>query len=365
MARGFNSVGDVLTQTADGRDLNSIWQDMAASMDLWNQPRTNLVNFLSYRVNQPVEDVGQVVGDDFEEASEFGVPKSIRGGSYFSMGFPFKWYDLAERYTWQYLSEATAAQVQNVHNMVFEADNRLVFNTVMKTIFNSANGTTDIRGNAFNVYKFYNADGTVPPSYKSYTFNGTHTHYLTSGAATVDGQDLIDMEDHLVHHGYGTQNGSRLILLVNRAQLATIRTFRVSTGAPYDFIPAQGQPPFLLPTNTGGIAPPQQVASQMSGLRVAGTYGNWTIIEEDYIPSGYMFGFATGGVLQATNPVGVREHQNAGLRGLRLLKGPNNDYPLIDAYYARGFGCGVRHRGAGVVMQVTAAGSYTIPTTYQ
>jgi hypothetical protein len=49
---------------------------------------------------------------------------------------------------------------------------------------------------------------------------------------------------------------------------------------------------------------------------------------------------------------------------LRLVKGRTPDYPLIDSFYNRGFGTGIRHRGAGVVMQITASGTYTIPAAY-
>ena len=364
MAKGFNASGDLITQTVDGRPLDAIWAEMQATMELWNAPRTNLMGFLTFPVTQPVEDVPQAVLEDFEEASEYGVPKSVRGASFFSLAYDFKWYDLAERYTWRFLSQATAGQVQQVHNMIFEADNRLRFTKVMKTIFNNVNTTADIRTISYNVYKFYNADGTIPPAYKSNTFDGTHNHYITSGAGTIDGQDLVDLEALLTEHGYGPPNGG-LILMVNKAQTATLRTLRVSTGSPYDFIPAQGQPPFLLPTNTGGIAPAQQVAPTLSGLKVVGTFGSWTIIEEEYIPAGYIFGFATGGVESVSNPIGFREHQQADLRGLKLVKGPSPDYPLVDAYYTRGFGTGVRQRGAAAVMQITAAGAYTIPAAYQ
>lgn len=364
MGKGFNTSGDLITQTSDGRSLDSIWAEMQATMEMFNQPRSNLMSFLTFPVTQPVEDVPQAVLEDFEEATEFGVPKAVRGASFFSLAYSFKWYDLGERFTWRFLSEASAGQVQNVHNMVLEADNRNRFNAVFKTIFNNVNTTADIRSVSYNVYKFYNADGTVPPPYKSSTFAGTHNHYITSGAATIDGQDLVDLENTITEHGYGPPGGG-LILMVNKAQAATIKTFRVSTGSPNDFIPAQGQPPFLLPTNTGGIAPPTQVPSSLAGLQVIGQCGNWTIVQEDYIPAGYIFGFASGGVNQARNPIGFREHQNANLRGLKLAKGPNADYPLIDAYYVRGFGTGVRQRGAAAVMQITASGTYTIPTAYQ
>lgn len=363
MARGTNTQGDVLVQTIDGRSLNSIWTEFQATLAFQNQSRQRIVDLLTFPVTQPIEDVPQITGDSFEKASEFGEPKGIRGGDYFSIGYSFDWYDLAVRYTWQFLAESTSAQVEALNNMALEADNRLIFERIMRTVFDNVNRTATIRGQAVNVYPFYNNDGTVPPSYKNNTFAGTEDHYLVSGGATVDSGDLDDMEAKLTLKGYGKKQGGTLILMVNRAQIATMRSFRVATGASYDFIPAVGQPPFLLPTNTGGIQGGQP-ANTLRGMDVVGSYGNWTIIEEDYIPAGYMFGFSTGGEKQATNPVGFREHQNAGLRGLRLVKGRDGDYPLIDSFYNRGFGTGVRHRGAGVVMQVKASGSYVIPTGY-
>jgi hypothetical protein len=362
-ARGVNTEGDVLTQTIDGRSLNDIWNEFQQTLQMHNERRQRIVDMLTFPVSQPIEDVPQVTGDDFEEASEFGEPKRIRGGDYFSMAYDFKWYDVGLGYTWKYLAEATAAQVESLNNMVLEADNRLIFKKIMKAVFNNADRTASIRQQSYNVYPFYNGDGTVPPDYKSYTFDGTHTHYFRSGAATIDSGDLDDLETHLKHHGYGFQNGSRMFLMVNSAQSAIIKTFRVATGASYDFIPSQGQPPFLLPTNTGGIQG-GQVPSALNGLFVIGNYGHFLVVEEDYIPAGYVLAFATGGELQATNPVGFREHQNPGLRGLRLVKGRQADYPLVDSFYQRGFGTGVRHRGAGAVLQLATAGSYAIPSDY-
>jgi hypothetical protein len=365
-SRGTNTEGDVLTQTIDGRDLNEVWNDFQASLSAWNIGRSALVSALTFPVGTPVEDVAQLAMEDFEEASEFGEPKGIGGGDFFSMGYDFKWYDIATRFTWKFLAEAGASQVESVHNQVLEADNRLVFNKVMKSIFSNVNRTADIRGNAYNVYAFYNNDGTTPPAYKADTFSSTHDHFLVSGGAAVVSADLDDMEEHLVHHGYGRQAGATMILMVNRAQLAVIRSFRVSTGASYDFIAGAGQAPWLLPTNTGGVVVPQggAVPANINGLPVAGVYGPWLVVEESYVPAGYMVGFATGGELAATNPIGMREHQNAALRGLRLVKGKEADYPLIDSFYNRGFGTGIRHRGAGVVMQVKASGSYEIPASY-
>lgn len=374
--RGFNQESDVIVATADGRDLNGLWAEFQQTVALRNETRQTLIDFLTYAQTQPVEDVYQMgTGEDFEIASEFGVPKSQRpSATYFSLGFAFEWYDLATRFTWKFLAEATAAQVEAAHQGALESDNRLVFTEVMRTLFRNTNRTADINPKggtggittAYNVYAFYNNDGTTPPDYKANTFASTHQHYLASGAATVDAGDLEEMEDHLTHHGYSTENGNDLVLMVNKAQGDTIRNFKsIANGGTgrYDFVAAQGQPSFLIPTTLQLAAGQTRPPATLRGMKVIGAYGQFTIVEESYIPSGYMVGFATGGSASLSNPVGIREHQNPQLRGLRLVKGRSADYPLQEAYYQRGFGTGIRQRGGGVVMKITT-GSYTIPTQY-
>lgn len=369
MARGYNASADVLTQTTDGRDLNEIWSEFQASLAIANERRQTLVDLLTFTVTDIIEDVPQFGGDDFEEASEYGVPKGIRPTSnVLSLGYTFKWYDIAARFTWQFLADATAAQVEAVNSAVLEADNRLVFKEIMHTLFLPTNREANIKGQNYNVYTFWNADGNVPPPYKANTFDGTHTHYRTTGAATIDSGDLEAAIADLKSHGYSQENGTTQFFLVNTAEANVIRTFRAnvennnSAVALYDFVPATNQPALIVPNEAGLLG--TQVAGTFRGLNVIGSYGGALIIEEDYIPAGYVVLLGSGGEGNLNNPIGIREHQNASLRGLRLVKGRDNDYPLIDSYYARGFGTGVRQRGAGLVYQVTAAGSYTAPTAY-
>jgi hypothetical protein len=362
--RGTNTQGDIVTQTIDGVDLNDLWDEFIASVDLQNSERQRIIDLLTFPVTQLIENVAQFSTEDFEEATEFGVPKGVRTSqSVFQMAYTFKWYDIAARFTWKFLADADEAQVRAINSTVLDADNRAIFKQVMKTIFNNANLQATIKGQNYNVFKLYNADGTVPPPYKTNTFDGTHTHYLTSGAATVDSGDLDALYDHLRHHGYSMENGTTLFLLANPAQTATIRTFRVSTGSTYDFVPAAGQPGFYIPTDVQLINQ-QQVANTFRGMNVIGNYGPGLVIEEDYIPAGYMVLVGSGGTANLQNVVGLREHSNPGLRGLRLVKGPNPDYPLVDSYYQRGFGTGIRQRGAAAVMQITASGTYSVPAAY-
>lgn len=368
---GFHTEADVIRTTVDGVETNTLWREFQQVLAMLNRQRQPLVDLLTYTVPRPVETVPQVGSSaNFEKASEFGVPVAVRTGvGYFKMGFAFDWYDTGARYTWKYLAEATAEQVRSVFDTVLEGDNRLVFNEVMRTLFRSTNRIADINDQEYNVYAFYNGDGTVPPTYKTTTFTGTHTHYRTSGAATVTSGDLDEMLDDLESHGYNRANGYDLVVLTNKQEVNTIRTFKsVQNGgtARYDFIPAQGTPNFLLPENfrvntaSGGTQP----ADSYRGIAVAGKYGDALILMDDFIPAGYMVMFATGGPDNVNNPIGIREHARPELRGLRMVKTRQDDYPLQDSYWQRGFGTGIRHRGAGMVMQITANASYTAPAVY-
>ena len=364
--RGINSSGDLVTQTADGIDLNLLWNEYQTALNIWNSGRTALVNFLTFPVQTLVENVPTAGSDEFEKASEFGVPKSIRanvGGTNF--GYDFEWYDLSARFTWKFLADAPRVRVDAVHAAALEADNRLIFKKIMGSLFSNVNRTND---EGVPVYSLYNgSDSVVPPEYKGKTFSSSHSHYLVSGAATVDSGDIESLIDTIAEHGFGPAEGSTIVMLMNKQEVDQVRRFRANTAnnnaavALYDFIPAAGQPTLILPTNgLLGSVPPTSI----NGLAVTGSYGNALIIEEAYIPAGYIVAFATGGAAGLTNPIGVREHANAAMRGLRLINGEKSGYPIINSYYQRGLGTGVRQRGGAAIMQVKASGSYAPPTNF-
>jgi hypothetical protein len=356
--RGYNELEGVIRQSLDGADLGQMWREFQATLRLWNAQREPLLNLLTRNVSANTERVFYPASEDFEEATEFGEPKGIRMGKPFIMGYDFKWYDVAIRYTWMFLAESDAEQIRALNNTALEGDSNLLFTKLLRAIFNNVNSSAIINEQNVNVYRLYNGDSVVPPKYKTFTHTAPHTHYLSSGAATVDSGDMDAIYDHLYHHGYGVNNVNRMVLLVNRQEGAVIRTFKVATGAKYDFIPGS--------LYGGGVfLPTGQLVAQPAGNVPGeiGTYGPFHVVEEDYIPAGYMIAFVTGGERNIGNLVGIREHENPGLRGLRLVKGKDNDYPLTDSYYLHGFGSGIRHRGAGVVMQVTA-GAYAIPAAY-
>jgi hypothetical protein len=360
--RGTNEFADVIIQSADGASLADMWREFQASIAYLNNHRSPLVNLLTFDVGSPTERVLLPAQEDFEEATEFGEPKGIRIGTPFVAGYDFKWYDLAQRFTWLFLAESSAEQIRAINATALEADNRLVFTKVFKAMFSNVNSSAVVNDQNVNVYRFWNNDGVQgPPPYLNTTFATSHTHYLSSGGATIDSGDITALEDTLYEHGYRLSLGYRLVLLVNRQEGKTIRGFKTTnnTPDPYDFIPsaAFGGGVFI-PANGGVISRPPGEALPNE----IGTYGPFIVVEEDYIPAGYVVAIATGGDKNINNPVGFRQHEVASLRGLRLVGG-QRDYPLTDSFYQHGFGTGIRHRGAGAVMKITA-GAYSIPAAY-
>lgn len=373
--KGTHVANDVVTRTADGTDLNVVWTTFMQLLNAVNTERQAIIRFLTFPVTSPTELVAQPGdGVDFEEATEFGEPVGARiVPTYFNLGYTFKWYDLAARYTWQYLADATTSMVESVANAAVEAYWRKLMTEVLRTVYNATNLTASINQQSYNVYKFYNADGTIPPTYKNNTFIGTHTHYKTTGSAALEAQDLDTMViDDFASHGYTQELGYRVVLFVHTNVGNVIRNFRSAVNTAqavggnygrFDFIPAQGQPGQLIGTNQQVVGQ-SQVSPVLEGLAVIGTYGPLIVVQDDYAPTTHVAAFATGGSENLNNPVGIREHAQSNLRGLRLVKGRVPDYPLIDSYWATGFGTGVRHRGGGIVLEITADATYDPPAAY-
>lgn len=359
---GFNERADVII-AADGTDLNEFWNEVQTTIRMRNQQRQRMIDNLMTRVTQATTPVMIPSEVEFEEASEYGQPVGIRGGGErVFRGYDFKFYDLAIRYTWMFIAEATREQLEMNHNLALDADNKLLFNRVMRTLFNPINivGVGE-KNEPVTVFKFYNADGEVPPTVGTNSHDGTHNHYLTSGGATVNSGNVDELATELGHHGYNLQGGYRLILWVNEQEANVIRGFKTANGDQFDFVPnpALYGGKVWVPNDGQYVGGPQGVVPGEIG-----TYGPFHIVQEAYIPAGYMVALASGGAANLGNPVGLREHTNPAYRGLKIIPGQRSDYPLLDSFYRRGLGTGIRHRGGGAIMQVTANASYSIPANY-
>lgn len=382
MAKGYNTSGDILTRTRDGQDLNAIWDQYQQLLQAFNAARQPLIDLLSFNTTQIIEDVVQPGQEKFEKATEFGIPVGIRPApAPIARAYPFDWFDTRTAYTFQFLAGgpgqsqgASSRQLDTMLEQVLEADNQLQFELVMKALFNNANRTTLIDGASYNVTALYNADGIYPiPNYKGQVFaSGTHTHYLSTGSAQAwvfDPDDITTLAGTVEHHGYNRAGGYNIVLLMNPtdATSSVVKFVRNQAyGASgvtsiYDFIPSQGQnlalqlPPGF--TLVGGLP-----ATTFAGMDVIGSWGPYLIVVDAQIPAGYLAAVATRGQATTTNVVGIRDHANAGLRGVVLRPGNSQNYPLIDSYFIRGAGSAIGPRGAAAIMQ--NAVSYAVPSIF-
>lgn len=385
MATGYSASGDILTRTRDGQDLNALWEQYNNSLNEFNATRQPLIDMLSFTTNSVIEEIVQPGTERLEKATEFGIPKSVRPMlAPTARAYPFEWYDTRNGYTFQFLAGgpghsqgASQAQLDAVLNMVMEADNFLQFDLVMKALFNNANRTTLVDGTSYTVTALYNADSMYIPPYRGTTFNAaTHTHYTFSGQASqtaFDPQDHLDLARLVEEHGYTRSNGYNIIFLMNPTDANAgikrfVRNSVIDLGAAtdyaplYDFIPAAGQNlVMMLPpgyTLVGGTPP-----NTFAGMDVAGSWGEYLVVTDQQIPSGYMVAVAVRGGNQNTNVVGIREHANPAMRGLVLVPGNRQSYPLIDSFFIRGLGTGIGPRGAAAVMKLDAA-AYSVPTQF-
>ncbi|WP_072809939.1 hypothetical protein [Rhodococcus zopfii] len=364
-AQGYSTVGDVHT-TKDGKDWGTIWSEFQTTLELLNTNRSAVVNLFTENTTRAQDDTEQATGGaDFEEASEFGVPKSTRvSPSLLEVGYPLRWYDIRKSWTRMYLAQVEAGQLETLHASVLEGDNRLIFQHVMGALMTKT-GPLTRPVNEYNVPVYSLWDGeadSTPPSYAGKSFAPGHNHYATTSGA-FEAVDLDYLIRNVTEHGYGADFGSQIVILAHPDDADIITTFRAGQvaadggKAANDFIPAANAPAFL--SNEAIIG--DRAPASYEGLKVLGSYGEAYVVTNHFVPSGYVTAIASGA---QSAPLGFREHTQPGLRGLQLFPGSDNAYPLIESYYSRGFGVGVKRRGAAAVLQITEAAEYTSPSIF-
>ncbi len=354
---GYSTEGDLVRTSIDNADLNDMFREFLDVLNIVNGQRSTLTNHLCFRTDRSADAVAQVLGDDdFEISSEFGIPQSMRSRpEVLTVGYSFTDFDKRTSYTWKFLRDATRVELEALHARAVAADNKLTTTAILRRLLDPTPG---INSDGRNVYGLYSGDDFLPPRHGFRTFADPHNHYLTTNSADPDGTDLDDMIRHVTEHGYGRTPGSQLLLFCNPEDAGPLTTIRAATGgAAHDYLPSAGAPAYLTDKEiVGDIAP-----ADFNALKITGSYGPAWITEHEMMPPGYFVLVASSGPGSDLNPVGFREHPNPAHRGLRLLPGARDAYPLVDSYYTRGFGVGVRHRGAAVAMQITTSALYTPP----
>jgi hypothetical protein len=237
-----------------------------------------------------------------------------------------------------YIAEADIRDLRQLTNAALDADNRLVFSRVMRTLFNPLNRTGIMDNNLpVTVYAFYNGDGEVPPDGRGQHLPGHAQplpHHQGVASATLTPPSIEALQTHLDHHGYTFQAGYKQGPL---GQRPGVPDHAAVAGRQRRSLGLHPQRPGLRrwrlrPRRHG----PVRLGAQGNVPGQVGTYGPWHVVKEDYIPAGYVAGLVSGGPDNISNPIGLREHKNPAYRGLKLIPGDKNGYPLVESFYQRG-----------------------------
>ncbi len=331
--------------TVDGQPIAEIWNELQSRLTAYNNQIAPILGLFSDLTIRSNDQIATYSTRGFEQATEFGRPTNI-SLQYLARAFPIDNYDIGFGYTQKFIDRAKGREILAVQDTVENAWWNLLLNTVFNAMFDNAPG---VDPDGVQPLPLYNADGELPPPYKRYTHLTTHTHYLAdAGAITTALVDVI--EEHVTHHGFG-DFGEQLFLLLHRDEMATARGFA-------NFVPAESASVKAIVTGpTIGAAPS---AAALIGLPVEGFIGKFAVVQMLDVPSGYALGFATGGQFASQNVVRLRQHENESARGLRLIEGPRQRYPLYDAVYDGYTGAGVAQRGAAVIHRF-GNGTYAPP----
>lgn len=254
MARGIAAAGDVVQRLADGTDTNALFNEATRAAEIINGQRSGLLDMLTFKTTSAGDHVLQAdSGFEFEQMSEYGQPVGHRVAPVGPlMGYAFGWFDTAGRATWKFLLEASAEQVRAQTNGVLTADNKLCFDHVMGSLLDPS-ARVSPEGNP--VYGLYSGDGSVPPTVDDVAFDGAHTHYLTTGSTALDGEDVAVLVNHVRHHGYAAPgSASKMLVIAHPDTVERMRTFRVESGDPADFIPSVSAPAYLSKDTIAGRA---------------------------------------------------------------------------------------------------------------
>jgi hypothetical protein len=353
----------LVSQTADGVDLNTLFEELTELLSIWNKERSGIADLLSFKVDIPGEAVPQSISiGSFEEATEFGIPVAQGPpGEALLLGYDRLDYDKRSSFTWKFLRDSTAAQVSTVINAIVHADNRLTTGRVLRRVMNPAVTRNEFGWKCYGLW----AGDMAPPPYLGTEFPDTTTMYWASGASAIDSADIEDAVKAVRSHGFGLGGSTgQMLILANPAESELIQAFRAgepsrSAGpnARYSFIPSVKAPPYLTTETLVG----QPVSNDFHGIEVLGSYGVSFLIESPFVPAGYVIVAASGGVNSPSNVVGFRQHPDPNQQGLRVIPGLG-PYPIVDAFHARTFGVGTRLRGAAAVIQVTTGSTYTPPS---
>lgn len=291
-----------------------------------------------------------------EQLDEFGRPNAqkVTGGT--TLGLPLYRYGRAVQWTRDALNVMTLGELVEQYNAMKAADLNAIRINIARRIFNATNTLNYVdrlvNNRTLRLRAFYNGDGEqVMPSPTFTQFAGTHTHFNTTSSGTVTGAQVTALINNVLEHGH---SGGNLVLYINQAQLAVIRTMTAAD----EFTPFTDVRIRQSANTTYAVSDNLVVESPED--RAVGIFGAATVWVKPYIPAGYLLAMDLG--VGTQKPLGFRTREN-GVYGDFNQRGDtySGDFPLYTQYFARDYGIGVINRHMAAVLQINVSPVYTAP----
>lgn len=249
-------------------------------------------------------------------------------------------YGIGLGYDTTFLQHAKRNDYVDKMAKAIEQDKRRIRNEILKSILNPTFLGQGFWNQTFDV----NSGLTTPPAWGTNAFVASHSHYFTSGTATLNTTNTFSiMKQHIKEHG---DTGGDFVCIMNSTDLSTLENLAswVATGANISN-------EFTDRVSEDGL----EKDFRLKGIR---------FICDDWVPQGYMIMF---GGLSKQKPIKFHEPTNDQFKGLLWVPGKNDaslgKYPIVDSYVMRFFSCRVYHRWQGVVCQI-GTGTYSPPSDH-
>ncbi len=258
------------------------------------------------------------------------------------------------------LAYMTLPALDNQLKTVVKQDINTIRFEILRAIFNNTARpfVDEVRG-SLTIQPLANGDAVLyPPQLGSETnatanmFFGVPTPMLTF----TDANNPIPILVNALESHFGTPTGgSKIVILVNNAQTASVQNL-----AGFDPVPNR----FVSYGENVSLALESMFPEGMPPGRVIGECDSALIVEWRWIPAGYIAAFH----LEAPKPLIKRvDPPEVGLTpGLQMVveqeDAPFYEYEWCNRY---GFGTGNRLNGAIIDLTATTANTYTIPVAYQ
>jgi hypothetical protein len=290
---------------------------------------------------------GDAGNTEMEEVDEFGRGTTQEDHDSGEVAFPLRKFLHDVGWTDDYEVNASPADMAQATLNAEKADVKKIREQMKKAIFKSSNYSyVDhlIDRVTLDVKRFVNADGDpIPPGPNGETFDGsTHTHYNAESGLSNGG--LNDSLTDLQEHGHTDQ----IEMYINQADESAVKglaDFNKYVDSRLTLRDDQNQP-----RNQRDVSMPLD-------NRAIGIFSAAEVWVKPWVPSGYIFITDVGA---SQMPLNFRQHESAGLRGLRLAA-EIRDYPLNIDNMEHYFGVGVWNRTNGVIHHHTN-GMYQDPS---